>query len=468
MSRPRSTVLFALGCAAALAVAVAPARAGAPSGSPRLTDVALTASSCPLPGGVKVTEAPAPSGAVKVYGHGWGHGMGMSQYGAQGAARLGCGYRTILNTYYHDSSVVTRALNAPVVLNLAATSSSSKLAAETGAVTWTGSSATAIQPKGSTWSVVRRTVSGRVGLAVLDAAGTRQLFVPNAAVLTARHTGTVIDIQPSGGSGLTTRWDDSRFIGSPSGIAVTELITAGQGYTAVQKYLMGLAEVPVSWPVEALKAQVVAARTYLSYKYNSADGAYFVKITSADQVYNGFTEEKKDTDLGGNWHKAVVATAGQVIVDSSGHVISAMYSSSMGGHTEDRQYVYGSYGISYLKAVDDSRWDNASDNPYRRWSIGFSKTDFAQRFGFDAVSSWSIAQRGAAARLGGVKITGKRAGKTVTVAFTGSDAKARLGVRSTGFTFGAVATPVAPAPAAATSGPLSKLQHQTQKTPIAS
>jgi len=262
------------------------------------------------------------------------------------------------------------------------------------------------------------------------------LFIPDGSALTAHHSGVIVLINPTGGSALRTHWGSARFIGSPSGIAVTAVLSTTKRYTAVQKYLMGLAEVPISWPVEALKAQVVAARTYLTSKYNAGSQAYVVRITTADQVYRGSDQEMKDNALGGHWLQAVIGTAGQVIVDSSGRTIEAMYSSSSGGYTENRQYVYGHYGVSYLKAVDDSRWDDASDNPYRQWSKGFSKASLAQRFGFQSVSSWTVAQRGTAARLIGVRITGKRNGQTMTVAFTGTDARARLGLRSPGFTFG--------------------------------
>ena len=423
------------------AIVVSPLPADATTGGV----VKVAASSCPSAGGVKVAEAVSPTAAVKVFGHGWGHGMGMSQYGAQGAARLGCSYSTILGTYYRDSSVVKRSLDAPVLLSLAVSADTARLDAETGAVTWATSSRTAVQPKASTWTVSRRTVSGQMGLALLDETGTRRLFVPTAGVLSARHAGTVVTVHPTGSaSGLRTRWDTARFIGASAGMRVNEVIGAGQGYTAVQKYLMGLAEVPVSWPVEALKAQAVAARTYLSSKYSSADAAYVLRTTTADQVYRGYAQEEKDSALGGRWHRAVVATLGRVIVDSGGRTIEAMYSSSMGGHTENRQYVYGRYGISYLKAVDDSRWDNASDNPYRRWSKGFTKKDLAERFGFTSVSAWTVAARGSAARLNGVQITGKRAGRTVTVSFTGTEARGKLGLRSPGFTFGS--SVVAPKP----------------------
>jgi SpoIID/LytB domain protein len=449
MSR-RFSALLAVGCATAVLAAAVSAGVSAPGRATpaQLSGTGLVAATCPSSGGAKIAEATTPQATVKVFGHGWGHGMGMSQYGAQGAARLGCGYRTILGTYYHESSVVKRALDAPVLLTLAQTSTTARLDAENGTVRWVASSPSrhVVQPMGSTWLVVRKVLAGRIGLALIDAAGNRRLFVPDGGVLSARHAGTVVKVRPTGStSGLRTRWDSARFIGTRSGIRVSEVIGAGQGYTAVQKYLLGLAEVPVSWPMEALKAQVVAARTYLSSKYSASERAYVLRTTTADQVYRGYNQEEKDTALGGRWRKAVVATSGRVIIDSSGRTIEAMYSSSMGGHTENRQYVYGRYGISYLKAVDDSRWDNASDNPYRRWSKGFSKASLAKRFGFDTVSSWTVSKRGSAARLNGVRITGTKAGKPVTRSFTGTQARGKLGLRSPGFTFGSMPKP-APRP----------------------
>src|SRR3954447_20994620 len=131
MSRRLSHV-FALGCVTAVLVASAPLVASATAGrsaappSPRVT----AATDCPPAGGAKVAEASTPNAPVKVFGHGWGHGMGMSQYGAQGAARLGCRYRTILDTYYAGTSVVTHALDGPVLLQLANMAGTARLDAE--------------------------------------------------------------------------------------------------------------------------------------------------------------------------------------------------------------------------------------------------------------------------------------------------------------------------------------------------
>lgn len=425
--------VLALSVAVALApisLAVSPLASGAQAAT-------STHAACPSPGGKRVAEAAAPQGQIKVYGHGWGHGMGMSQYGAQGAARLGCSYRTILHTYYTNTSIHTRSLSAPVQLTLARNSQSSTVRAESGAVTWTGfASTTVTQPKGSTWTVRLQSDDGTAGAALIDASGKQQLFVHKGVPITALHSGTVVVVKPSSASrSLRTRYDLARFVRTANRLGVTEIITSGKR-TAVQKYLAGLAEVPVSWPSEALKAQVVAARTYLTSKYNRSLKSYTLSTTTADQVYTGFTREADDARMGLRWRKAVDATRGQVILDSAGKPIEAMYSSSMGGYTENRQFVYGRYGISYLKAVNDSRWDAASDNPYRSWSKGFTKDAFAKRFGFDSVSSYRIGKRGSLSRVhDGVQITGIIDGATVTKEFTGSAAKYRLGLRSTGFTF---------------------------------
>ena len=71
---------------------------------------------CPPAAGVPIAHAPDPVPRAQVVfrGHGWGHGLGMSQYGAQGAARLGCAYRRILRTYYTGTRVTPAAMPATV------------------------------------------------------------------------------------------------------------------------------------------------------------------------------------------------------------------------------------------------------------------------------------------------------------------------------------------------------------------
>ncbi len=231
------------------------------------------------------------------------------------------------------------------------------------------------------------------------------------------------------------RWDETRFVPSSSGLDSTQAIRTTSTGEAVQKYLWGLAEVPSSWPRHALYAQVTAARTYLVRRYVSATGAYTVWATTADQNYLGYAQESDDAAAGGHWKSAVDAVPGRVIVDGNGATIDAMYTSSHGGRSEDVRYAFGgSTAVSYLRSIDDSRWDRASSNPYRAWTNGYSSASMASRFSLDAVTSISVGAPGTSARLAGVTVTGVDHGATVTRTYSGMQARSVLGVLSPGFT----------------------------------
>ena len=97
----------------------------------------------------------------------------------------------------------------------------------------------------------------------------------------------------------------------------------GYGEMPLETYLLGIYEMPGDWPMEALKAQVIAARSYaLAYTDNLSKE---ICTTQSCQVYKGGNK-------GGNWEQAVKATEGEVLVNG-GQVISAWYSSTDGGYT---------------------------------------------------------------------------------------------------------------------------------------
>ncbi|MCJ7792986.1 MAG: SpoIID/LytB domain-containing protein [Candidatus Marinimicrobia bacterium] len=105
--------------------------------------------------------------------------------------------------------------------------------------------------------------------------------------------------------------------------ANVNLTVQGYGSMPLEQYLLGIYEMPESWPIEAQKAQAVAARSYaLAYTEN---GAKEICTTQSCQVYKGGNK-------GGNWEAAVRATEGEVAVHS-GQVITAWYASTAGGYT---------------------------------------------------------------------------------------------------------------------------------------
>jgi stage II sporulation protein D len=406
--------------------------------------VTPAAAGCPSPGGVAMGEAPAPAGAqLVVRGHGWGHSTGMSQYGAQGAARLGCSYRQILSTYYRGTSVSTRSLAGAVDVVLMTGGTSARVTAVTASAPWRGPAGkAATQPVGSTWTVLLR---GRSAF-LRDAAGHNVLSVSDGQTLSAVQDGRVARVRSRDGASVVTdrrlRWGRTRFMPSAAGLSATQAIRGGATASAVQRYLWGLAEVPSSWPVQALRAQAVAARTYLARHYRADHRAYVVSATPSDQNYGGYAFEADDAASGGRWRAAVEATRGAVVVDRGGRPIEALYTSSHGGRSEDVRYSFGGSATGYLVPVNDGRWDRASDNPYGSWAAGFTATDLARRFGLDSLTSITVARPGSSARLTGVHVAGRLRGARVTRKYSGMAARSLLGVRSPGFTFAWVRRPV--------------------------
>ncbi|AST91142.1 hypothetical protein BC6307_07540 [Sutcliffiella cohnii] len=110
----------------------------------------------------------------------------------------------------------------------------------------------------------------------------------------------------------------------------------------VEDYLKGVvpSEMPASWNVEALKAQAVAARTYVAMQGNKV-----IDDTINFQVYAGYAWHANST-------RAVNETTGQTLMHN-GRYISAVYSSSNGGKTESNANVWGGTSLSYLPIKDD-------------------------------------------------------------------------------------------------------------------
>lgn len=123
----------------------------------------------------------------------------------------------------------------------------------------------------------------------------------------------------------------------------------GYGSMSLETYLLGIYEMPESWPLEALKAQVIAARSYaLSYTNN---GSKEICTTQSCQVYKGGNK-------GGNWETAVRETEGKTMV-SGGTPISAWYSSTDGGYTFTSSDV-GWSDRSFTKRTRDTNGDIGS------------------------------------------------------------------------------------------------------------
>ena len=169
-------------------------------------------------------------------------------------------------------------------------------------------------------------------------------------------------------------WHGSlRFLRGSGGILPVNVV-------GLDNYAAGIApcEESSSWPVEALKAQAVAARSY-AYRTRNTDpsvGVWDTKDDAANQTYCPIERE------GANSIAAVSGTSRE-IVTYGGSVASTFYSASSGGRTSTMQASWGSsFGYPYLVPVDDTYDAAGGLNPNHTWAPRvFGPTALAQAFG---------------------------------------------------------------------------------------
>ena len=157
------------------------------------------------------------------------------------------------------------------------------------------------------------------------------------------NTELIIEPAENGYVWIGDRW----YRGTTRLIREHDTITA-INHVDLEDYLYSVvgAEAVSSWPIEALKAQAVAARSYALYKRNSeTNDIYDVDTTVGTQVYKGLDTEYTTT------HEAVNSTLGQIMTYNNEVILAAFHSSS-GGHTENVEDVWTS-PLPYLRAVVD-------------------------------------------------------------------------------------------------------------------
>lgn len=441
------------------------------------------AAACPSSSGASIRSPADPAGDVIFQGHGLGHGMGMSQYGANGAAKLGCSHEQILERYYPGANLTTDTGSNEIVVGIVdprhqtsdsagieviATSKSDLGARE---IAWrvdrcgTAANCATQPPKqrpGEVWQMIPDG-RGRFRLyRVVD--GTRQSKPfwsggQAGARLVVAHEGTVITVRPLIGgklvNGRTVRWGQLELLTTgntvTSGVATSYVrqrvtpgpdVTGSARYQGLDRYLWGLGEVPSTFELGAQRAQAVAARTYALRKIKSGPDSRCkcdLVTTPADQNYTGWSKESEDLRFDRRWRDQVIATQREVM-KHNGNLITALYSSSHGGHTESPTYVWGTSDPGYLTPIDDSRWDVATDQTRwdntknRSWAAGFTWTQLAAKLGFDKITDIAVgAPVGSTSRHEGVRVSGVKRGRSVSESWTGWDVRQALGLKSPNF-----------------------------------
>ena len=267
-----------------------------------------------------------------VSGRGWGHGVGMSQYGAYGQALAGRTYDQILAHYYTGTEIGKTGRKEVRVL----------LAEGRRAVTISSTLPfVATDATGATFKLPKGALTLRADLKVPSESGSVSALQP--LVLRPAKKGVL---------GLDGRLYRGKLEVVPQGEFLRVVNVA-----ALESYLQGVVagEVPYTWPAEALKAQAVAARSYALASLVKGK-PFDLYSDPRSQVYLGVAGEKASTT------QAVTATAGEVVL-YGGKVATTYYFSTSGGKTASAADVFG-FNVPYLVSRPDP-WDKLS--PYYRW-----------------------------------------------------------------------------------------------------
>jgi stage II sporulation protein D len=359
-----------------------------------------------------VLAAPAAADAAVrhvIRGAGFGHGIGMSQYGAYGYALKGRKFEEILGHYYKGTRL-TSAPTRPVRVLL--------------------------QPNDP---YIRVRGATEIGGRDLDADRT----------YVARESGGQIVVTTASGKRVARVGNGARFEGPEplrllgpalnfvtSGLyrGAIELRTEGSGVTAINvldldTYVRGVVagEMPSSWPLEALKVQAVAARTY-ALATRKTTGLFDQYPDTRSQVYRGVTGESVRSDA------AVRATAGRILTYGGVPAVTYYFSTS-GGHTENVEFSFvGSLSKPWLVGVPDP-YDTQS--PYHRWEVRTTAASLDRALGAPgSFKQVKVLKRGVSPRVVRARVIGTRG----SVTLTGPTIRSRLGLRDTWFTFVRVAS----------------------------
>ena len=391
------------------------------------------------------TPANAAPNEWIIVGSGWGHGVGLSQYGALGQALDGRSWQDILAHYYPGTNLSDSPLDKQISVGLTQDrtavfvrldkfSDDAQLEMSIdGSPVATIGSGTIIRIESNGASVA--TSGGEDGRAESRGSGKRISFRISAGSGLINSVGGSPETNPS--SALSTPGHRYRY-------GTLNVVYGGDNdgrpdlYSSItmrlaDEYPLGVAEMSSSWPKAALVAQVVASRSYALGKVNSGlrgnCGCHVYNNTS-DQVYVGFSKESD------SWRDAVnsaVAPSGQAaVLTFGGKAITAYFASSTGGRTMSTRDAWGG-NVAWSQSVDDN-WSLNARNPNARWGLRMSQSAMAAALGLSTVETIEVVERfpsGAAKTI----VAKDPGGGSVTL--SGRTFQARMKLKST-YVVGAV------------------------------
>ena len=412
---------------------------------------------------VKVTASPTV-GSFIVTGSGWGHGVGMSQYGAYGMALDGYDATGILTHYFTGTSVSSVDTSGGKDFRVQIFGSGSDSATSVDLV---------VRSPGASGSTAGE---WRMRFYASDHSTLLQEWTgAKDEDLVIGRNGTNITATRANGTSFQAPWVSIHWEGTsyyqPTSTenAYVELLNKkggtaqthgqyrhGRMFLAVissrinivnslnlnTEYLYGVAEMPSSWSSAALQAQAIAARGYAMRALASGKSAACgcnVYDDARSQNFSGWKKESEGTNAvyGARWVAAVDATnsadglQGQVLKDPKDTIATTYYFSSSGGQTENSEQVWSST-ISYLRAASDP-WslDSRVKNPNASWTATVTQDKARAAFGLTDVATIAVTKRTSSASTAAAYVLTATSSTGQTSSITGADnIRIKLGLKS--------------------------------------
>jgi len=398
-----------------------------------------------FPTSVLINPAQAVPNEWIIVGSGWGHGVGLSQYGALGQALDGKSWQDILAHYYPGTNLsdspsekqITVGLSqdkTAVFVRLDKLSDDAQLEVSIdGNAVATIGSGTVIRVESNSNAIVSS--GGADGRAEARGSGKKVSFrIIAGSGLINTNSGTP---DTNAGSALATPGHRYKY-------GILNVVYGGDNdgrpdlYTSISmrladEYLLGIGEMSSTWNKAALVAQVVASRSYGLGKLNSGlrgNCGCHIYNNATDQVYVGYS---KESDA---WRDAVnsaVTSSNQpAVLTYGGKAVTAYFASSTGGRTMSTMDAWGG-NVSWSQSVDDN-WSINARNPNARWGVRMSQSGMATALGLSNVQSIEVVERYSS---GAAKTLVAKDSNGGSVTLSGRTFQARMKLKST-YVIGAV------------------------------
>ncbi|MET7279211.1 SpoIID/LytB domain-containing protein [Kribbella sp. NPDC005582] len=363
---------------------------------------------------------PTSGADTTISGRGFGHGRGMSQYGAQGAAIAGKSAKQILDFYYPGTTVGKATGRIRVRISADTTDGVRVAAVNNLRIRSLATDRLYTLPKASTrdqWSI--------------DPHGEHGTKVSSYDTTTRKWTlwKTFTSMSQFEGPSLTSlilpNGEVRRYRGGLRAIDAPGKHLDTVNVVSLEHYLRGVVprEALSTWRPAALQAQAVAARTYSVFHRNrSGKRAYDLCDTIACQVYGGYDDEKNATNA------AITATAGQVRL-YQGKPIIAEFSSSNGGATAAGEVPY--------QVLKLDSWDAypGNGNPNVTWTVTRKTSEVQAVFDVGTTRTLRVIKRTGVGPSGGRAASVEAVGSKGRRVLTADQLRGRLHLKSAWIAF---------------------------------